>query len=96
MVQPFDYQGYLRRKYGAYSTESNEDVFQLNYGTNWRLIRYADVLLMAAEANHRAGNDGAAQTELNKVRTRVGLADVTATGSDLLNAIVKSFLFFMI
>lgn len=86
---PFDYQGYLRRKYGAYSTESNDDVFALNYGTNWRLIRYADVLLMAAEANHRNGNDGAAQTELNKVRSRVGLADVTATGSDLLNAIVK-------
>ena len=84
----FDYQGFLRRKYGAYSTESDDGVFQLNYGTNWRLIRYADVLLMAAEANHRAGNDGAAQTELNKVRTRAGLAEVTATGSDLLNAIV--------
>jgi hypothetical protein len=84
----YDYQGFLRRKYGAYSTESDDGVFQLNYGTNWRLIRYADVLLMAAEANHRAGNDGAAQTELNKVRTRVGLAEVSATGSDLLNAIV--------
>ncbi len=86
--EPFDYQGFLRRKYGAYSTETNDGVFQLNYGTNWRLIRYSDILLMAAEANHKAGNDMAAQTELNKVRSRVGLADVTATGSDLMDAIV--------
>lgn len=84
----FDYNGFLRRKYGSYSTESNDGVFQLNYGTNWRLIRYADILLMAAEAMYRAGNEAGARTELNKVRARAGLADVSATGTALFDAIV--------
>jgi hypothetical protein len=85
----FDYQGFVRRKYGAFSTESDPDgVFQLNYGTNWRLLRYADVLLMAAEAHYRNGNEGAALSELNKVRERAGLEDVTASGNDLFSAIV--------
>ncbi|MFK8102271.1 MAG: RagB/SusD family nutrient uptake outer membrane protein [Saprospiraceae bacterium] len=85
----FDYEGYIRRKYGSYSTEGSDGVFQLNYGTNWRLIRYADVLLMAAEAHHKSGDDGSARTELNKVRLRAGLDDVTASGNDLFNAIVN-------
>ncbi len=85
----FDYAGFIRRKYGAYSTESDPSgVFQLNYGTNWRLLRYADVLLMAAEANYRNGNEGAALTELNKVRERAGLEDVNASGNALFDAIV--------
>ena len=37
---------------------------------NIRVIRYADVLLMNAEANNELGNNGAALTSLNAVRTR--------------------------
>lgn len=86
----FDYVGFVRRKYGAYSTEADPaGVFQLNYGTNWRLLRYADVLLMAAEANYRNGNEAIALMELNKVRDRAGLDDVTASGSALFDAIVN-------
>lgn len=86
----FDYQGFLRRKYGAYSTETSaEGVYQVNYGTNWRLIRYADVLLMAAEAHFQAGNEGQAKEELNKVRTRAQLSEITAGGTELFEAIVK-------
>jgi starch-binding outer membrane protein, SusD/RagB family len=87
----YDYEGFIRRKYGTFDTQTNSAdgaVPELNYGTNWRLIRYADVLLMAAEAHHRAGNDGTAQRELNKVRQRAELPAVTATGPDLFEAIV--------
>ena len=37
---------------------------------NVRVIRYADVLLMNAEANNELGNTAAAQTSLNAVRAR--------------------------
>ncbi|GJM65049.1 RagB/SusD family nutrient uptake outer membrane protein [Persicobacter diffluens] len=54
---------------------------------NIRLIRLADVLLMHAEACYEVGDEGAAKTSLNKVRERVELEDVTASGKDLRNAI---------
>lgn len=58
----------------------------LNWNANVREIRYADVLLMAAEALVRGGGDAnKARTYLNQVRTRSKLA--AFTGSDLLSAI---------
>ena len=42
------------------------------------VIRYADVLLMAAEAHNRANNDGPALIYLNQVRSRVNLSSVSA------------------
>ncbi|MBP6385705.1 MAG: RagB/SusD family nutrient uptake outer membrane protein, partial [Pseudarcicella sp.] len=85
-----DYEKYIRLKYVTRSSEtSNVGVDALNYGINWRLIRYADVLLMAAEAFHKDGKDDKALVELNKVRKRVKLPAVTATGTALFEAIVK-------
>lgn len=85
----WDYNGFIRRKYGTYINQTNTDaVAELNYATNWRLMRYADVLLMAAEAFYRAGDEGRARTELNKVRDRADLDDVTASGNALFEAIV--------
>lgn len=87
----WDYEGYFQRKYGSYSTQtssSGADVAELNYGTNWRLIRYADVLLMAAEANYKASSEAKALTYLNMVRNRSKLPSVTATGNALFQAIV--------
>jgi hypothetical protein len=43
------------------------------------LIRYADIILLAAEANNQLGNIPAATTELNQIRTRAGVANTTAT-----------------
>ncbi len=54
---------------------------------NYRLLRYADVLLMAAEVENALGNDSKAQEYLNKVRNRVNLADVSSTGKALRDAI---------
>lgn len=51
---------------------------------NWKVVRYADVLLMLAEAMNENGKTAEAQAAgssptatLNKVRTRAGLPDVT-------------------
>jgi len=43
--------------------------------TNWRLIRYSDVLLMLAEALFQNNETSLAWTYLNQVRSRVGLPD---------------------
>jgi hypothetical protein len=67
---------------------------ELNYTNNFRTIRYADVLLMAAEANNKATapNDSKAQTYLNLVRRRAfgdNAHDITATGTGLYDAILN-------
>ena len=57
-------------------------------GHNRRLIRFADVLLFAAEALNESGNAAAALPYLNRVRQRVALADVVTTNqTDLRTAI---------
>lgn len=67
--------------------EGNYDAAHIEL--NYRLLRYADVLLMAAEVKNQLGKDGDAQTYLNAVRSRVNLSDVTATGTALRDAIRK-------
>jgi hypothetical protein len=79
--------GCIRVKYGTRMDETNGEngaVPELNYGTNLRLIRYADVLLMLAEALHMAGNDADAAMYLNQVRERAQLAPFTG---DIMQAI---------
>jgi len=84
-----DYEGYMRMKYVTRSGEtSDQGIGELNYTTNWRILRYADVLLMAAEAYHFNSQDGLALTELNKVRKRAQLDDITSS-DDVFLAIVK-------
>jgi hypothetical protein len=45
---------------------------------NWRLIRYADVLLMVAEAAFQLGKNDEAANNLNMVRARAGLPGIDA------------------
>ncbi|WP_282074053.1 RagB/SusD family nutrient uptake outer membrane protein [Polaribacter atrinae] len=88
----WDYEGAIRIKYGTKLEDTSSDgVKELNYGTNYRLFRYAEVLLLAAEAYNKDVQDGMARTELNKVRNRAGLAniDVNLTGDALFEAIVN-------
>ena len=56
---------------------------------NYRLLRYADVLLMYAEVENALGNDSEARGALNTVRRRVNLGDVTSSGTTLRDAIRK-------
>lgn len=52
-----------------------------------RILRYADVLLMYAEACNELNDDATARTYLNKVRNRVNLKDVETSGNALRKAI---------
>jgi hypothetical protein len=54
---------------------------------NYIILRYADVLLMYAEACNETTDDGNARLALNKVRARVNLAPVTSSGNALRKAI---------
>lgn len=54
---------------------------------NIRILRYADVLLMYAEACNEQGNDAQAREALNQVRDRVNLDPVTSSGKTLRDAI---------
>ena len=88
---PYDYEGYLRLKYCGRPSETTDPATgqpELNYGSNYRLIRYADVLLMAAEAYNKSSNDGAAFTELKKITDRAGITAHTETGTALFDQIV--------
>lgn len=81
--------GYYNNKYLKRADELGAPDTDLTSPLNHKVIRFADVLLMAAEANNRkaAPDDAKAQTYLNRVRTRVSMPDVTSTGSDLTDAI---------
>ena len=67
----YEHTGYFNHKYIPRQGESSAQQ-ELNFGTNYRAIRYADVLLMAAEANNRKSSPDtqAAQNYLNEVRKR--------------------------
>jgi len=87
-VAGFEHTGYYNRKYISRQGDANTGDANLTNPNNYRAIRFADVLLMAAEAYARGGSgDENARGYLNRVRTRAGLADVTSSGTDLVNAI---------
>lgn len=91
-VAPYKNTGLYNQKYLPRKGETSGQL-ELNYLNNYRTIRYADVLLMAAEANNKATapNDAKAQTYLNLVRRRAfgdNLHDITSSGSTLYNAIL--------
>ena len=92
-TEGYDHTGYFNNKYIPRAGESGGQT-ELNYLSNYRIIRYADVLLMAAEAYNRGGiDDGLAQEYLNLVRRRAFNTDgeddydIEATGSVLTDAI---------
>jgi hypothetical protein len=88
---PYASDGFVRLKYIMYDADGGLPQSSANNGTNARIIRYADVLLMAAEANNRKSlpNDTKALQYINKVRRRVKLSDLNLTGDNLFEAIKK-------
>ncbi|SHJ61133.1 Starch-binding associating with outer membrane [Arenibacter nanhaiticus] len=87
-VEGYEHTGYYNRKYISRQGDLNTGDANLTNPNNYRAIRFADVLLMAAEALNRGNiSDLRAQGYLNRVRSRAELADVTSTGANLTAAI---------
>ena len=89
--QGYEHTDYFNRKYLPRKGDQNLGDANLTNPNNYRAIRYADVLLMAAEAFNRGNiNDEKARTYLNRVRERAfGNQDnnSTASGPALTNEI---------
>ncbi|MFO7617431.1 MAG: RagB/SusD family nutrient uptake outer membrane protein [Bacteroidales bacterium] len=80
LVKGFQHTGYFSKKYSSDAEHWGSDgQFELNRTCNHRVIRFSDVLLMAAELG-----SGSAQQYLDRVRQRVGLGSVPATLDNIL------------
>ena len=81
--------GLFNKKYIPRKADDRAGSDPLNFANNYRSIRYADVLLMAAEADAQIGGANA-ETYLNQVRARAygdNSHDYTAAEGDILEAI---------
>lgn len=87
----YEHTGYFNRKYISRQGDLNTGDANLTNPNNYRSIRFADVLLMAAEAQNRkpSPDDIKARTYLNRVRNRAELPDVNSSGSALTTAIYR-------
>lgn len=81
--------GYYNNKYIKRLSELGLPDNDLTSPLNFKAIRYADVLLMAAEAHNENGNDGLALSYLNQVRARASMPAISAGGNDLYEAILE-------
>lgn len=89
-TEGFDHTGFFNRKYIPRIGDLNTGDQNLTNPNNYRAIRFADVLLMAAEAHSKGGgSEQTASQYLNRVRLRATLADVQASGDALVNAIYR-------
>ncbi len=77
----YQHTGYYSKKYSSDAEHwGSGGQFELNRTTNRRVIRFSDVLLMAAELG-----SGNAQQYLDRVRSRVGLGTIPATPENIYN-----------
>ena len=92
-VEGYEHTGYYNRKYLPRKGDQNIGDQNLTNPNNYRSIRFADVLLMAAEALNRGGiNDTQALSYLNQVRERAygdSSQNITASGAALTDAIFE-------
>lgn len=82
---PYGSYGCIRIKHGTFIDETPGEEYHTISGMNYRITRYADVLLMAAEAYNRKGNpdDAKALGYINQVRRRAQMPELTSTGEQL-------------
>ncbi|MCF8226461.1 MAG: RagB/SusD family nutrient uptake outer membrane protein [Bacteroidales bacterium] len=91
----YKYTGWYCNKYAPKQSNRGDGVgaSELDYDVNEKVIRYADVLLLAAEAHMMKTAPDEAKTHeyINKVRDRVDLDPIDAglTGNALFDALVK-------
>ncbi|MGZ5212029.1 MAG: RagB/SusD family nutrient uptake outer membrane protein, partial [Kaistella sp.] len=60
-----------------------------NHWENIKFLRYADVLLMAAEAANELGQISTATTYVNMIRSRAGLGNTTALNQGTMRDAIK-------
>jgi tetratricopeptide (TPR) repeat protein len=82
---PYGCDGSVRIKHGAFVDETPGEEYHTISGMNFRITRYADVLLMAAEAYNRKSSpdDTKALSYVNQVRARAKMPDLSSTGNQL-------------
>ena len=75
----------------AYTLPSEREFYaqNKNHWENIKFMRYADVLLMAAEAANEIGQTSKAATYVNQVRVRAGLSNTTASGQLAMRDAIK-------
>lgn len=77
-MEPFSHADFIEQGY------VNESGDWPTARVNWHVIRFADCLLLRAEANLAKGNVAAATADINKVRVRSNLEPITsATWTDI-------------
>ena len=83
--------GYYNNKYIKRQGEIGLPDNDLTSPVNYRVIRYADVLLMAAESYARAASpdEGKANQYLNQVRQRASMPSLNSSGQQLIEDIWK-------
>jgi hypothetical protein len=83
--------GYYNNKYIKRQDQLGLQDQNLTSPVNHKIIRYADVLLMAAEAHNRkaSANNQLALQYVNQVRTRAKLPAISKSGTELTTAIYK-------
>lgn len=79
LTKGFQHTGYFSRKYSSDAEHwASDGQFELNRTCNFRVIRFSDVLLMAAELG-----SANAQTYMDRIRARVGLGSIEATAKNI-------------
>ncbi|MCT4586761.1 MAG: RagB/SusD family nutrient uptake outer membrane protein [Carboxylicivirga sp.] len=81
--------GRTNRKYYVVLADRPSQSEHTRTPLNHILFRYADLLLLHAEAAWHNNNFGEAQNSVNAVRNRVGLGPIASSGDDLLLDIYK-------
>lgn len=70
--------------------DANSHYNQSNQNNNFRVMRFAEVLLLHAEAAIKTNNLAAAAADLKRIRDRAGLANKTWAGADdMMKEVVK-------
>ena len=89
-VEGFEHTGFYNRKYLARQGDANIGDQNLTNPNNYRAIRFADVLLLGAEAHaNGGGSQDTALLYLNRVRQRAQLTPLTVSGGALIDAILE-------
>ena len=78
----YNYKSYVSKTAESWGKQDNET------NKNLRILRYGDLLLIAAEANNELNDTSKALKYLNMVRNRAGLPNATATTKDDIRAAI--------